>query len=195
MRIKTICIAFIAAAILLGCSSREKVLHVYLVTDPSEETVLLTPCGDFSDKELKSKEFKTLCKDMIATVTDPSQDGVGIAGPQVGVSKRIIVVCRLDKEGEPFIAYPNAQIDSTFGGIVEGREGCLSIPGYYGDVPRSEGIVVSYTDPKTLKRVTETVTDYTARIFQHEIDHTNGILYTDRTPKVYPDTLAHDYQP
>jgi len=190
MRFKSLGILLMASAILFGCRNGGKVLHVYLVTDPSEEAVLRTPCEEFSDKELKSGKFRRLCEDMVATVTDPSQDGVGIAGPQVGVSKRIIVVCRLDLEGEPFVAYANARIDSVFGGTVEGREGCLSIPGFYGDVPRSQGIVVSYTDPATLERVSETVLDYTARIFQHEIDHTDGILYTDRTTKVYPDSLV-----
>ena len=107
--------------------------------------------------------------------------GVGLAAPQVGVSKRLIVVCRLDKEGEPFVPYANPQIDSTFGETVIGREGCLSIPGLRGNVPRAYGIVVSYASPDGKSRISETVVDYTARIFQHEIDHLDGILYTDRT--------------
>jgi len=160
-------------------------MHVYSVENPDEEAFLRKECNELSNRELKSKKYRELTQKMIETVTDPSQDGVGIAGPQVGVGKRLIVVCRLDKEGEPFVAYANPQIDSTFGGIVDGREGCLSIPGKYGEVPRYQGIIVSYTNPETLERDREVVTDYTARIFQHEIDHTNGILYTDRTDKIW----------
>jgi len=175
------------ACVMCSCSNKGKVLHVYSVFVPEEEAVLRTYCEEFSADELKSRKFRKLAQDMITTVTDPSQDGVGIAAPQVGVSKRLIVVCRLDKEGEPFEAYANPQIDSCFGGIEVGPEGCLSIPGYRGNVPRSKSIVLTYTDVETGLPVTEVVDDYTARIFQHEIDHTNGILYTDRTEDVFPD--------
>ncbi|MBO4595122.1 MAG: peptide deformylase [Bacteroidales bacterium] len=173
-------IAACALLCLVSCGQRG-VMRVLTVDDPADLAVLRTPCEDFTSAELRSRAFSRLAERMIATVTDSTQNGVGIAAPQVGVSKRLIVVCRLDQEGEPFVPYANPQIDSTFGDIVVGREGCLSIPGLRGNVPRAYGIVVSYASPDGKSRVSETVVDYTARIFQHEIDHLDGILYTDRT--------------
>ena len=61
-----------------------------------------------------------------------------------------------------------------------GPEGCLSIPEIAGDVERSQQVVIRYTDPETLSEVRETVDGYTAVIFQHEVDHLDGILFTDR---------------
>ena len=169
---------------LISCGQRG-VMRVLTTDSPEDMVILRTPCEEFSPKELGSRAFARLAKRMIATVTDSTQNGVGIAAPQVGVSKRLIVVCRLDQEGEPFVPYANPQIDSTFGDIVIGREGCLSIPMIRGNVPRAYGIVVSYASPDGIGRVSETVVDYTARIFQHEIDHLDGILYTDRTEDTY----------
>jgi len=179
--------ATLLAGVMVSSCRQNPVMHVYSVAEPSEEKVLRTPCEDFSPRELRSRRVARLASRMIATVTDSTQNGVGIAAPQVGVSKRLIVVCRLDMEGEPFIPYINARIDSCFGGIVVGREGCLSIPDLRGNVPRYESIVVSYWDPATRERRSETVSGYTARIFQHETDHLEGILYTDRTSDIYPE--------
>ena len=63
-----------------------------------------------SGKELKSNEYQSLADKMVATVTSPEEDGVGIAGPQVGISRRIVAVQRFDKAGEPFEVYPNIRI-------------------------------------------------------------------------------------
>lgn len=169
---------------LISCGQRG-VMRVLTVDSAADLRVLRTPGEDFSPAELRGRKFARLAERMIATVTDSTQNGVGIAAPQVGINKRLIVVCRLDQEGEPFVPYANPQIDSTFGDTVVGREGCLSIPGLRGNVPRAYGIVVSYASPDGLSRISETVVDYTARIFQHEIDHLDGILYTDRTEDVY----------
>ena len=177
--------ALVTAALALLSCNQQGIMKVYSVDRPEELAVLRTPCEEFSPAQIRSRAFSRLADRMIATVTDSTQNGVGIAAPQVGVSKRLIVVCRLDKEGEPFVPYANPQIDSTFGGTVIGREGCLSIPGLRGNVPRAYGIVVSYASPDGKSRVSETVVDYTARIFQHEIDHLDGILYTDRTEDIY----------
>ena len=110
---------------------------------------------------------------------------MGIAAPQVGLRRRVVAVQRLDKPGEPFEVYPNIRILAHLGDTVRGPEGCLSIPGMRGIVPRSEGVVVSWTDPQTLQAVTDTVHGFTAIIFQHEIDHLDGILYTDRADTVF----------
>ena len=123
-----------------------------------------------------------------ATVRAPQHDGVGIAGPQVGIGKRIIWLQRLDKEGGPFECYLNVRIDSLFGTIGKGPEGCLSVPPMRGLVPRYTDAIVSYVHPETLEPKRDTVHGYTAVIFQHECDHLDGRLYIDRADTVYVST-------
>jgi len=159
----------------------DSLMRVLVVGNPQDESVLRAESADFSDADLQSPEFQALVAKMKYTVQDPSQDGVGIAAPQVGLNRRVIIVCRLDLPGEPFVAYANPQIDTLWGETLVGREGCLSIPGLRGNVPRAAMAIVRHTDPQTLEVRRDTVSDYVARIFQHEIDHLEGILYTDRT--------------
>lgn len=168
-------------------SSSDSVMRVLLVDNQADSLVLRTSCLDLSDAALQSAVLDSLCARMIATVQAPQYDGVGLAGPQVGISRRVIAVCRLDKENAPFEVYANVRIDTLYGGLVKGQEGCLSIPGYRGMVERYDSLIVSYTDRTTLERCRDTVAGYTARIFQHECDHLDGILYTDRTGEVYPE--------
>ena len=190
----------VLAALLLGCGSNgdslsraekalinssDSLMRVLTVADSADLAVLRAESVDFSAADLASPEFEALVAKMKYTVQDPSQDGVGIAAPQVGFNRRLIVVCRLDLPGEPFEAYANVQIDSLWGDDLVGREGCLSIPGLRGNVSRKEFAAVSYTDPAGLERRCEIVSGYVARIFQHEVDHLAGILYTDRTGEVW----------
>ena len=109
-----------------------QVMRVLTVDDPEDSIFLRKKSIDFSDRDLNSPTFIILAGKMVSTVTDPSQDGVGIAGPQVGLSRRIIAVQRFDKEGEPFEVYPNVRIESLSGDVVSGQEGCLSVPGERG---------------------------------------------------------------
>ena len=161
-----------------------EVMRVLVVDDPADAEVLRAPCSDFTPAMLRSQDFSVLSRKMLATVTSPEQDGVGIAGPQVGISRRVIAVQRFDKEGEPFEVYPNIRIVATRGEREYGPEGCLSVPGRRGDVLRWRDIDISYISPVTLRDTLETVTGFTAVIFQHECDHLEGILYPD-----YPDTI------
>ena len=184
---------------LVGCSSRPAfskaemelintspdLMRVLTVEDKDDSLFLRKPAKDFSDKDLRSEEFRTLARKMVRTVTDPSQDGVGIAGPQVGISRRIIAVQRFDKDDEPFEVYANVRVDSLYGPMAYGQEGCLSIPGKRGTVPRWTNAVISYKDPSTLQEVRETVSGFTAVIFQHETDHLDGILYTDKADSLF----------
>ena len=146
--------------------SSDGVMRVLLVTSPEDSLVLRTPCVDLAEEDLQSEVYERLARRMIATVTDSTQDGVGLAAPQVGLNRRVVAVMRYDKPGYPFEVYPNIHI--------------LSIPEIAGDVERSQQVVIRYTDPETLSEVRETVDGYTAVIFQHEVDHLDGILFTDR---------------
>lgn len=159
----------------------DTVMRVLTVDNPEDLTVLRTECADIPAEELRSEEYATLAARMVATVTSPEQDGVGIAGPQVGISRRVVAVQRFDKEGEPFEVYPNIRITAFRGERLAGSEGCLSVPGRRGEVLRWQDIDISYTSSRTLKDTVETVQGFTAVIFQHECDHLDGIIYTDKT--------------
>ncbi len=127
-----------------------------------------------------SKITKHLIKRMRATLK--KEKGVGIAGPQVGISRKIIWVQRFDKEGKPFEVYLNAKIDKYSKETKIGWEGCLSIPAGFGKVRRSKEIKIEYEKPNG-QHFQETVKGFTAVIFQHEIDHLNGVLFIDRKEK------------
>ena len=127
-------------------------MRVLTVYDAADSLVLRKECGTISEKELKSHEYQSLADKMVATVTSPEEDGVGIAGPQVGISRRIVAVQRFDKAGEPFEVYPNIRITARRGEREPGPEGCLSIPGRCGEVARYRDIDITYTSPQALTR-------------------------------------------
>lgn len=165
----------------------DSIMRVLTIEDERDNEVLRARSRDFSDKALLSPDFAELSQLMIATVTHPSQDGVGIAGPQVGLNRRVVAVQRFDKSGEPFEVYPNVRIIWMSDSLAYGPEGCLSIPDRRGNVLRSQEIVIEYADPasmldnrENIPMVRDTVQGFTAVIFQHEIDHLEGILYIDR---------------
>jgi peptide deformylase len=160
---------------------------MYVTVLPEDSTILRTPSRDVPSRALKSAKLKALIAKMLYTVTDPSQDGVGIAAPQVGINRRIVCVRRLDKAGAPFESYVNIKLDSLYGNIVTGPEGCLSVPPMRGMVPRHSSVTISYADLETGETIHETVDGFTAIIFQHEVDHLDGILYIDRADTVYTD--------
>lgn len=155
-------------------------MRVLTVDDPADSVVLRTPSAMMSPAELKAPEYEALARRMVLTVTDPSQDGVGIAGPQVGVLRRVVAVQRFDKEGEPFEVYPNIRIVERRGEQVCGPEGCLSVPGRRGNVLRWRDIDIVYTSLETMQDTLENVQGFTAVIFQHECDHLDGVIYTDK---------------
>lgn len=160
--------------------SQPDVMRVLTVEDAADLKVLRAECRDFSARELVDPLYAELASKLIATVTSPEQDGVGIAAPQVGVSRNVIAVQRLDKEGEPFEVYPNIRITAFRGEQEAGREGCLSIPGRRGNVLRWRDIDICYTSLASGRDTTERIQGFTAVIFQHETDHLKGILYTDK---------------
>ncbi len=125
--------------------------------------------------------LRRLARDMHETMNEAP--GVGLAGPQVGVMRRIIVVrvpSEYDESDEPdFVAtLLNPEIVKSSGRVVA-AEGCLSIPGWVGDVPRAEHVTVKAMDLDN-KLVRIKAHGYLARVLQHEIDHLDGILYPDR---------------
>ena len=170
--------------------SADSIMRVLTIEDPADSTILRTPSIDLSSEALLSNEFERLSELMIATVTHPSQDGVGIAGPQVRINRRVVAVQRFDKEpvewdgktDYPFEVYPNVRIVWASDSLAAGPEGCLSVPDRRGEVMRSQEIVIEYADisNKEVPMIRDTVRGFTAVIFQHEIDHLDGVLYIDR---------------
>jgi len=128
--------------------------------------------------------IRKLADDMYETI--PVAEGVAVAAPQVGVTRRLIVIrfTEVDEENsevegeEITFRLANPEIVRGHGNDV-GLEGCLSIPGWVGEVPRFESITVKGIDMDN-KPVRVKASGYLARIFQHEIDHLDGILFTDR---------------
>lgn len=165
--------------------SSEETMRVLSVDIPEDYAVLRDTCTEFTDRDLRSGHFERLSELMVATMTDPANDGVGIAAPQVGISRRTVAVQRFDKEGNPVEIYPNLRIVEYLGEREPGREGCLSVPGLFGKVRRHTGVVITYRDGAAGKTVRDTVRGFTAVIFQHEADHLDGILYTDKADSLY----------
>lgn len=161
----------------------DSIMRVLTIDNPADSAVLRTPSTDLPTEALLSADFERLAKLMVATVTHPTQDGVGIAGPQVGLNRRVVAVQRFDKENYPFEVYPNIQIVWASDSLAAGPEGCLSVPNRRGEVMRSQEIVIEYASndgEEQIKMVKDTIKGFTAVIFQHEIDHLEGTLYIDR---------------
>ncbi len=126
-----------------------------------------------------SREVKCINKHVLQLLDDMKdtlhvEAGVGLAAPQVGVLRRIAIV---EFDGR-FYELINPKILSTSGELVE-EEGCLSVPGVRGPVKRPEKIKVTYVDREG-KRHKEEITGLTARVFCHEIDHLDGVLFVDK---------------
>ncbi|MBE7550935.1 MAG: peptide deformylase [Anaerolineales bacterium] len=140
-------------------------------------------------KAKKIKQFtpalKQLAEDMLETMR--AHNGVGLAGPQIGVMQRIFVAeipASRNGTDEPHpqsgtsYVLINPEISHCADNLVEGREGCLSIPTWYGLVERPEWVEVKAQDLNG-KKIKLKVDDLLARIFQHELDHLNGVLFID----------------
>lgn len=125
-------------------------------------------------------DLRRLVDDMFETMR--SENGVGLAGPQIGVLRRIIVVGipeGLENDDDPAIelALVNPEIVRSSGHQL-GPEGCLSIPNWYGDVPRAMNVTVKARDLDD-REIRIKASGYLARTLQHEIDHLDGILFID----------------
>lgn len=154
-------------------------MRVLTVDDRSDSLTLRRKSAPMVEGMERADDYETLRRRMLATVQDPENTGVGIAAPQVGILRRMIAVQRFDKPGEPFEIYLNPKIVEYSAETAPGREGCLSIPDRSGEVKRAQRITLRYRDEQFAERL-ERISGFTAVIFQHEIDHLDGILYTDR---------------
>lgn len=156
----------------------------------TKDDIITLPNPHLRTKSSLVKEIDSKIKKIIADMTDATvswdksreyEVGVALAAIQIDKPYRIIII-KSDlesKENLTFKAYINPEIVKLYGDIVEEYEGCLSVPDVYGKVPRynKARIKAMGLDGKT---VSVTVTGFLARIFQHEIEHTEGILFIDK---------------
>jgi len=143
----------------------------------------------------KAKRVSTInssIKKLIADMTETmhAAPGVGLAAPQIGVSLRVVVICM---PGEENVALINPKVIKKKGERLV-IEGCISVPGYYGEVKRAESVVAKGLDPSG-NEIRIKGEGLLAQALEHEIDHLNGILYidhietTDRLHKTEPGEL------
>lgn len=150
-------------------------LPIYLYGHP----VLRKICTDVAPDR---QGMKKLVDDMFATMYE--SDGVGLAGPQIGVAERIVVI-DADPVKDSFpdcagrkLVLVNPKVEILDGDTVTRAEGCLSLPGLSENVPRVEHIRLTWRDENFVEHQEE-ITGFLARIVQHECDHLDGKLYID----------------
>lgn len=151
-------------------------LKVIQITDEKELKILTSVSTDVDPKD---ELLPVLAERMFLSMRDPANPGIGIAAPQVGINRNVFWVQRFDKEDEPFEFYVNPKIIWRSALLRQGMEGCLSIPGISAEVLRNYTIKIIYWDSEG-KYHEEMVEGFTAVVFQHEYDHLNGVLFTDR---------------
>lgn len=148
------------------------------------KTVLINPNPSLREKsrnvsvdEIHNPKFQQLIDDLIETMV--IENGVGLAAPQIGVHQRLIIV--ETKDGPK--AFINPEIVKSSLRMVSGEEGCLSIPGIFGLVKRHKHIKLKALDRRG-NLLEMKVGGFDSVIFQHEIDHLDGILFIDKAYKM-----------
>ena len=151
-----------------------------IVTVPS--TVLSTPAKPVEKFDKKLAEHIRDMKDALKRTVNPK--GVGLAAPQIGISLRIFITRPTEKSA--IRVFINPEITKKSEDVTDGvperenkLEGCLSIPAIWGKVRRVRSLTLHYTD-ETGKKQTEEFSGFMATIIQHETDHINGVLFTQR---------------
>jgi len=143
-----------------------------IVKEP--EKVLRGKAKPYAADELGTPMIFKLVKDMIHTMYDAK--GVGLAAPQIGLDKQLIIVAPPDEDP---IAVVNPEIVKRSIGGYQSEEGCLSVPGTWGFVRRANSLTIKGLTPEG-KPFKKNVRGFEATIFQHECDHLNGVLFIDK---------------
>ena len=143
------------------------------------------------DVKVFDEDLQRLADDMIVVMHD--DDGIGLAAPQVGISKRLLVtdISGIDSTFGPMV-FVNPEIIDLKGEVTM-EEGCLSIPGIREEITRPEEITLRYQSIDGEEK-TEVFDDWLARVLQHEIDHLDGILFTDYLSPVKQKLLFAEFQ-
>ncbi|MBN2197834.1 peptide deformylase [Candidatus Wolfebacteria bacterium] len=169
-------------------------MKIFTVNNKKEEKFLRkkTPVFDFS--KFSPKEIRDLIKEMKEMMK--IGDGVGLSANQIGLNLRVFVaqIPYSEKtEASKFYVIFNPEIKKNSKEKIEMEEGCLSIPGVFGLVNRPEKITLIGKD-KNNREIKIKAHSFLARVFQHETDHLNGILFIDKTKKVYKISQTNEKQ-
>lgn len=164
--------------LLLSKGKVSEPMRVLQITN-KEDSITLRTASKNIDIINNTKLTKLLADRLLTTVNDPKNPGVGIAAPQIGILKKMVAVQRFDKEDFPFEVYVNPTIKQYSKKTQFCLEGCLSIPDKMDTTKnRAYAILLEYEKLDGSREI-EMVEAFSAVIFQHEIDHLNGILFTD----------------
>ncbi len=163
------------------------VRHVLQIDNPEEKKLLKTRCRSIKLPDIR---LKNIIADMFETMYEG--EGVGLAAPQIGLTIRLLVIGlpdifekqedgseKLLSEAEEHVLI-NPRIVKASKEEVTHTEGCLSLPNWYGDVPRSEWITIEYQELNGKQKRMRKVSSFLGWVIQHEIDHLDGILFTER---------------
>lgn len=156
-----------------------------LTIETGDDNEILRSISDII-KPSELKQYRGVAENMIKYIKDPDNGGVGLAAPQIGINKRLIVVSLMKNyEDEDYrtIAMINPEIIAHSEETSKDEEWCLSVPGETGDVKRWTWIKVSFIDPEWRKYALK-LENLAARIVQHEIDHLDGILFVDKAENI-----------
>jgi len=152
-----------------------------IITVPNP--VLRKKSTELDFKTIKPRELNRLISGLIKTML--ATDGAGLAAPQIGKNIRLAVINA--KDGAFGIINP--QITKKSFARELGQEGCLSVPGIFGQVKRHKKITLTYYN-KEAKKIKLTAVGLMARVLQHEIDHLDGILFIDKATKIEKETKS-----
>ena len=148
-------------------------------------------------ENVQDEKIQNLIDELITSVVQAN--GVGIAAPQIATSYRLFIVASRPNARYPHApemqptAMINPQIVAHSSEMIKDWEGCLSVPGIRGLVPRYQTIEVEYTDRNGSSQKQE-LTDFIARIFQHEYDHLEGLVFLDRVENNQDLISEEEYQ-
>lgn len=155
--------------------------------------ILRTPCAPLTEEEIQSERIQALIENLIETMYH-YPGTVGIAAPQVGESVQLFVMdatAKTTRDRLFVVINPTLQSQSQW---KYSREGCLSFPDYLVTVKRARKITAHWQD-KTTASQSEELKDFEAIIFQHELDHLNGILFLDRVKNMQTDVIRRNAGP
>lgn len=161
--------------------------RILQIDNLDDKKILKTRCRPV---KLPNPSLRQLVADMFETMH--AANGVGLAAPQIGITQRLAVICIppeveerpdgtfVEVAPEQNYVLINPEIIKAGSSEMIGQEGCLSLPGWYGDVPRAAWVTVEYQDLNGRRQRIRKATGLLARALQHEIDHLDGILFTER---------------
>lgn len=163
-------------------------MKIFIIKNKQEEKFLRTKTADFDFAKFNKKEITELIKEMKKTMFEAN--GIGLSANQVGLNFKMFIAQIPQIEGDKIIGQKfysifNPEIIKFSKEISEMEEGCLSAPGIYGEVKRPEKIALAGFD-KNNRKIKIKAEGLTARVFQHEIDHLNGIIFIDKCKNTYP---------